>query len=99
MRAGSAYHYYRRVKSLAEYKFGIGRKKPSRDDAAKISQIADEHGVRFFQCYEPQYMHWFTTDNLGAPHDRNVWREVITAIERAGLGQALGWPLRHNTKR
>jgi len=44
-------------------------------------------------------MHWFATDNLDAPHDRNVGREVITAIERAGLGQALGWPLRHNTKR
>lgn len=84
---------------MAEYKFGIGRKKPSRDDAAKFSQIADEHGVRFFQCYEPQYYALVHDRQSSAPHDRNVWREVITAIERAGLGQALGWPLRHNTKR
>ena len=77
---------------MAEYMFGIGRKQPSRDDAAKISQIADEHGARFIQCYEPQYMHWFATDDLSTPHDGN-WQEVITAIERAGLGRALGWPL------
>lgn len=36
-------------------------------------------------------MHWFGTDNLDAPHDRNVGREVITAIERrhrSGTGLA-----------
>ena len=78
---------------MAEYMFGIGRKQPSRDDAAKISQIADEHGARFIQCYEPQYMHWFATDDLSAPHDGKGWQEVVTAIERAGLGRALWLPL------
>jgi hypothetical protein len=85
--------YQRRIKTLAEYIFAIGRKQPSRDDARKISQIAGECGAHLIQRYEPQYMHWFETDNLGAPHDRDAWQDVITAIERADLGQALGWPL------
>jgi len=46
-------------------------------------------------------MHWFATDNLDAPHDRNVGREVITAIERAGFrsGTGLAAASQHEARR
>lgn len=74
------------------YMFGNG----SGHLSAKIARIAEEHGAELvnftdpeckcgwgckpFECKASQ-RHWFTCANYGEPHDSNIARAVLAAID------------------
>ena len=81
---------------MSEYFFGLGSGwLPKRADA-----IARKHGAELVNYTDAQCQcghgcsphtckrsrrHWFSTDNLGEPHDSTVRKNVMSALDRAGV--------------
>ncbi len=86
---------------MSEYMFGaIKTKTFTNAEIETIETVAKEHGADFivytpaecscgygcrpFTCTRSTY-YWFTGPNRGFPFDRNLEREVLAAVEAAGV--------------
>lgn len=77
---------------MSPHMFGVVRR--SHIPAAvvkRLDAVAGEHGATFgvIRCADGSHMGWFEAPNRGAPFDGDTEREVLAAVDAAGLSGAL----------
>jgi hypothetical protein len=71
---------------MSEHMFGVGRAKINPAHRAKIDDVASRFDAQFHNPRLPDgYQYWFTCENRGEPFDSRTAREVMAALDAAGL--------------
>lgn len=84
---------------MSEHMFGLGSKKLSSAEVAKIERIAESHGANFVEHHDPgcgcghgcrddcpaNWRYWFTGPNYGEPHDGRLAQAVYADLDVAGI--------------